>query len=281
VLAFVREPLLRRALLPSTIALVAGCSLVTSLDGYSGGGGVVAATDGGSDAAVADGGSADAARPDAAPDAAPPTTYCASLDPKPRFCADFTDGKVVAVGTSTDFDTIRTNGAAAQPTLDTLVHVSPPASARFDVLAGTRSYLTRTFAGESPASLYYAMSMRVRASSVSTDLMEIRAGADEAAVYVTRAADGSLTLTESYADDAGSHTPSWALAAPMLADTWVRMEWRIDTNTGRMTIALDGTQVLDAVLDPVNAGPGLTLVGGCTDANGVASVWIDDVVADF
>jgi hypothetical protein len=272
--------LVRRALLPSTIALVAGCSLVTSLDGYSGGGGVSAA-DGGSDAAVADGGAADAARPDAAPDAAPPTAYCASLDPKPRFCADFTDGKVVAVGTSSDFDTIHVNGAAAQPALDTLVHVSPPAAARFDVVAGTRSYLTRTFAGVSPASLDYAMSMRVRASSASTDLMEIRAGAGEAAVYVTRAADGSLTLTESYADDAGSHTPSWALASTMPADTWVRMEWRLDFNTGAISIKLDGAVVLDVVLEPADTGAGLTLVGGCTDANGVASVWIDDVVADF
>jgi hypothetical protein len=119
----------RRVVVVGSFALLgAACTLVTSLDGLSGGATDAATPEASVDAGVDTGGGT----PDAAADA-PETgrdatvdagTFCARQSPAPTFCKDFDDGPV-------DFDwssIVRTHGEVA---LDTAFATSAPFAARF------------------------------------------------------------------------------------------------------------------------------------------------------
>jgi hypothetical protein len=95
------------------VALAGGCSLLVSTDGLVG---PTAA----SDASTADASDASTSDGPLAPDAADSATakpYCASLSPKPKFCADFDTGQLA------DFE-----HRAGTISLETAVSTSPPRS---------------------------------------------------------------------------------------------------------------------------------------------------------
>lgn len=112
-------------MLASATVVTAACSL-TSLDGYSGGGGSQgsdggsSSADGSSDMAdveVSDGSTTDGADSDAVPG-----PFCASLEPKPLLCSDF-DG----VALPSPWDNVDVaNGATIA--IDTSASVSAPGS---------------------------------------------------------------------------------------------------------------------------------------------------------
>ena len=114
-----------RALSVAAAAALCGCSLIVATDGLSDGAGGALGDradggDGGSPATgdgstMTDAG-AESGGEDAASDAGTPP-FCASLSPKPRYCADFDKGTI--------FDYGRLVGT---PTLDTGVSKSAPAS---------------------------------------------------------------------------------------------------------------------------------------------------------
>jgi hypothetical protein len=118
----------------------AGCSLLVSTSGLSGAAEA-------SDAGVADARAGESGPPlDSGIDAdAAPGPYCASLVPKPKFCADFDDGAIAEYGQS--------NGAVS---LDTLQSKSAPASLLATVEANaTERYgqLVRSFQNDTPSSV--------------------------------------------------------------------------------------------------------------------------------
>lgn len=264
------------------------CSLLTSLDGFSGdaplpdGG---AEADASRDAPVAEAGDAPDARPDGNADAG---FSCALLSPAPRLCVDFGQGRVHSGGvkTATDFEG-QTVLAIPAPRLDTAELRSPPASALFELSStNTRSYLYRTFGGITPARVELAESMRIEApDAASLDLMEIRFGDIDAAIYLTRAGD-VLRIVESYGlADGGRQSLAFPLPVTMPAARWMRLAWVVETGPSpTLTILIDGATVLDKKpLAPFTSAGGVTFIAGCTDATPVGDVKIrvDDVVANF
>lgn len=117
---------MRRLFLALAAGSLAACSLLTSLDGLSGGGGGGATGDGGVGTTPdATSGGPDA-RADVAPgpDAAPGPSLCARQTAKPFFCADFEDSRPLGavlssltVNGGASFDIDRTAGAGSSSSL--------------------------------------------------------------------------------------------------------------------------------------------------------------------
>jgi len=267
-----------RAVVVLGAVVVVGCSALTSLDGYTGGGGT-----------AADAGPVDAAGTvvsDAGRDAPGPATgFCSTFAKPPRLCVDFSGGVLVAPGSASSFDDTFQKLGGQPPVLDPALFATAAPSARFVIPGGGASQLSRSFPDDSPSVLEFGMSMRVASGAEANDLMEIRLGKPndwKAALFARRLPDGMLQLWEVYAlTDGGSAAPRWTLSTMMPADTWTRMVWRVDAN-GKIAVTVDGSLALEAQLEePAIPSAGITFVAGYTDTTKDSTVWVDDVYADF
>lgn len=279
---------LRRAVAPLLLVVATGCAL-TALDGLSNGATGTASGDAGPEA------SADApfdAPPltDAGPDQMSPDAgfSCATLSPAPRLCVDFANGRLRSTGTptTTDFED-QELASAPGPELDTTVFSSPPASARFAIDPTTsRAFLFRTFPVSTPARIEYSMSMRIDGPADGyLDLMEIRFGAIDSAIFLTM--NGvAAQMSHAHSDgDGGTQYDETPLGRDIPRGTWTRIAWVIETGASpTLSISLDGASVVTKKpLATFTTTTGVTFIAGYTDCNvtGNLRLWTDDIVASF
>lgn len=263
------------AIVPVLLGM-AGCSLLASLDGYS-------ASDDAPEPTAPDA-SSDAA--DAGSTADAPTDaggFCDSLSTAPKLCVDFDDGNLLAKASPRAFDDTFASGAQTGVP-DNEVFFSPTMSARFAVTGdGQQTFLSRAFTNVPlPARVEYAMSMRVDAPSY-LDLMEVRFGDPPTLfVFLARSTDGSLRIVAPYvAADGGDGAVEQTFGTQIVPGRWARYSLVIDTVASTATVSVDGHVVGQLVLTLVPVTPRLAFIAGITDNRGAATIWVDDVVADF
>lgn len=271
---------MRRSLAIVPVLLgMAGCSLLTSLDGYSASNAPEpTAPDASSDAADVES-TADAPT-DAPTDAG---GFCDSLSTAPKLCVDFDDGTLLASASPRAFDDTFASGAQTGVP-DNEVFVSPTMSARFAVTGDNQqTFLSRAFTNVPlPARVEYAMSMRVDGPSY-LDLMEIRFGDPPTLfVFLSKSTDGSLRIVAPYvAADGGGGAVERTFGTKIVPGRWARYSLVIDAVAGTATLSVDGNMVGQLLLTLVPVAPRLAFIAGITDNRGAATIWIDDVVADF
>jgi len=280
--AILSEVVLRRL---SRIALagLASCSLLTPLDGLSGGDGATT-SDGSTDGTTPLEGGLDGGGDRLSP---PPDggALCASLSPPPRLCVDFASEIVFSTGapTATSFQASDTKNAP-DGIIDRTTFDSPSASARFVLSAPmTHSFLERTFPGPPPAHVEFSMAMRVDPSSDDDelDLMEIRFGGD-AGLFLKRSAGGAMSIWN-YA--AGKPFRTLSIDGAMPQSRFVTYAWVIELGAApTLTMTIDGKNaIMNASLLTFSGATDMSFVAGCTDyfPSAATSIWVDDVVVRF
>lgn len=256
----------------------AGCSLVVSTDGLSGVP-TSAATDGGTDspteASVTDAGA------EAGGDAAV-GPYCASLVPKPKFCADFDMGSLADLG-----DPV---GTVA---IDSSLSRSPARSLSCEVLtgAGTRGALVAHPFGDVPSS--YDISFDAYFDSydpthdVELNTVTLRSTPDSTCRTDVSVRDGLWTVDES-CESGGAQTfgVSHKSTLVMQLGRWAHVDASVSfAPTRTLSLAVDGQVLLAGVaLRPELTAADLTLQVGIvyvqTGAT-TAKVHLDNVRFDY
>lgn len=271
---------MRRAL-AAMVTFATGCTLLTSLDGLSGG----PQSDGGtSDARAPDAGAPphDAAidSPSDAPSDAP--VGCAALG-RHTLCDDFDDAAAPVQG---GWDFTGPGAVAA----DTSLFVSPPRAAALTLAKDSPgcSYaeLGRSFPGTFHRASV-ATSLRLGAADPSVDggvanVLFVGVGG-KCAIDVTLDRREAGIYVEN--DPSGSPGQSYPLASAVSAGTWARVRATLDTTTSPyVVVEIDGQNVLTLtsiadvckISGPVSVGVG----PHCVPTTDRVEVRVDDVTVD-
>lgn len=219
--------------------------------------------------------------PEAAADAAP-SPFCASLNPKPKFCADFDTGTLADLGTP-----------SGNVTLDTSTSKSPTGSLSCEVSTGStkRGATLQHDFGDTPSA--YDLSFDVFVDTYDTTLdvelvtVTFRPPGGGSCVTDISIRDTNWTLDES-CESGGMQTLSVSHEAPLAAQTgrWVHIDASVSFAPSRTySLRVDGQPLFAAlplqaalVTAPVTLLMGITYtqVGATT-----AKVHLDNVRFDY
>lgn len=251
-------------------SLMAGCSLLTSLDGFSGGGDAPGLLPDGGDAATEG-----AASPDAAADGGAPG--CPLLGT----CLDF-DG----VDPLSGWEVVADPGAATEVSGDRFV--SAPKALRTS--AGTKSaprvaFVSRNLAATvAHARLSYALYIEKAPAAGEIELCILRfTGGGQRSEFYVGVAKAETNAVEQVVPGSGGGIDSEYHVVPsnLTAGEWHRVVLEVTlTGARRLVLSIDGAV---AVSEPLRwAVPGVvSLHAGITyasEATSDATVWIDDLV---
>jgi hypothetical protein len=245
----------------TSCAIIAACSLTTSLEGLSGGRN--GATDGGAEGSTSDGGGGDGPANDGpvvVNDAAPDGPYCTTLTPKPFFCDDFDETSGFASGWSL----VQSNNMTAS--LDSNESASRPTSLRATALgdAGCKfSGLSRA-AVAAPTALHWSFDARVEGPGgalpgtiVVGQQVDLENGTPGAPVCTVYLFVGPMRAQLGI-DVSGGSTTLLDLSLPFAASTWTHVEVGVPTDTTKpMRVMFDGALV---------SGPETLLPAPCAPA---------------
>ena len=214
--------------------------------------------------------------------------FCASVSPKPTFCADFDQG--MAQG---GFDGVgQAPAAAGAIALDTNGPLSAPAALGVSITAGLADtgmgrvlVLNKAFVPMPATSVRLTYGVRVSAvdPTAGAQLSEIEIGKAAIVVYVTPT---KAFAQERVPTDAGGATyQSYPLSAAPAAGVWTNVEVVVDLSARRYTIKIAGAVAIDRALagSVVSGKVGLALgLAYYSGSNVVASgADFDDVVLDI
>ncbi len=282
------------ALLVAASAVAAACGSSSSGDGSSppgdggpgasnveGGGG----SDGGSHATNDGGGNGIDGGTTNPGDGGP---FCASLSPKPTFCADFDQGAAQA-----GFDGVgQAPAGAGAIALDTKASLSPPASLAASLTAGIADtsmgrveVLNKAFVLMPATSVRLAYGVRVAAvdPTAGAQLSEIEIGKAAIVLYVTPT---KAFAQERVPTDAGGATyQSYPLSAVPAMNAWTSIEVLVDLSARHYRIKIGGALAIDrplastVVSGKVGISMGLAYYSGSTVVASAAD--FDNVTLDI
>ncbi|MEZ4264233.1 MAG: hypothetical protein R3B36_34515 [Polyangiaceae bacterium] len=235
---------MRWCVLSAATAVLAGCSLITNLDGLSDPG----ASDAGASDAVAPGdASATEASVDAAADGPPPgvdagVPFCKTVTPAPFFCADFEDGRTARqIFTSVEEHlgaTVSVDNTDGRSSTGSLV-------LRFPGTAGAEGAARVTL----PASLTkLSVELDLRIDSFGEgdehDFVGVfRNSAREAGLEVRPS--GQLAFDEDVPADGGGDEEIKTGLARVLTSGWAHVTWVVvvEDDLATSVVSVDGTQI--------------------------------------
>ena len=270
-----------------TIA-VGGCSLLVSTDGLaSSADAAPGATDGGgADTSAGNATGSDGGSSDAAADASDASTgpFCASLSPKPKFCADFDQG-----GTAGDYGSI-----FGTPSLDVSTSKSAPASllAIVETSASVRGSAVQTNLSDTPTAIALSFDVFVDEydSAHDVELVTVNyASAGNLYCDVNVAVRSNMWTVGEYCQMNG--TATGVAAAHHTSSQLMRGKWtHIDVTAavvsgGALTMAVDGVKAFDGTMEPGFVTGKTAIVIGIpylqTVATSRSKVFTDNVVYDY
>jgi hypothetical protein len=259
----------------ASLALLAACSLTTSLDGLKGGADdTVTPSDGGGETGASgeagplpDGGTGSDGGVDA--DAGPTVPYCDSLVPKPTFCDDFERTNANVVGS---WGT-RSLGGGGVVTIDpsTRTATGRELNASIPVFpAGSVSQasLDRSFAGiVQKLTLSYALRIEAAPGQGSQQVMLVAvsppaSNGDFFAAYLFVMPSGVILIEQTFPGGAGAGGSfvQNTLTAPIVFGKWQRVEMTLTLTTpASILLTVDGAVAFDGAADPAFK-PGLITV---------------------
>jgi hypothetical protein len=258
------------------LLLPCACSLVTSLDGLSGG--ETSSPDAAPRAdAMGDVLDASAADGEAAADAAGP--FCSSLTTAPAFCADF-DGFDPAAG----WTATPPKGATIEPS--TLVFRSAPRAARSSLGAPGQNrfaFLERSFASSEHVRLSYSIYIDERPTVSEYEVNFLSFGGNGAEYDFYLAVDSSgARYVEQIITDGGGPNVEIPLAQSIPTRTWTRVVLDVTLVGARVVVVtVDGVEAARQPVAyaqaaaPVTARAGITYANASTDRG---TIFVDDFV---
>ncbi len=282
------------------LALLAACSLTTSLDGLRGGAvDPVTPSDGGVETGptgeagpLPEGGTGSDGGVDA--DAAQAGPYCDSVTPKPTFCDDFERTTADVVGT---WDTRDLSGGGVvtiepstrTPTgreLDTSIPVFPAGSV-------SQAALHRTFMGSAQRiKLSYALRIDAAPAQGSQQTMLVsvsppNSNNDFFQTYLFVTTSGVLLVQQTFPAGVGGNGNfvQSPLATPIVFGKWQRIEMTLTlTAPTRVMLTVDGVVAFNGAADPAYKPGQVSVAGGIHYAitpSGPLALRVDDLFVDL
>jgi hypothetical protein len=284
----------------ASLALLAACSLTTSLDGLRGdavdtvtpsdGGGETGASDGAGP--LPDGGVGSDAGIDA--DAGPTGPYCDSLVPKPTFCDDFERTNANVVGS---WDTRALNGGGVV-TIDpsTRTATGRELNASIPVFAAgsvSEAALDRTFVSSAQRiKLSYALRIEAAPGQGRQQVMLVSVSPpasnnDFFEAYLFVMDTGVILVEQTFPAGvgAGGNFVQNTLTTPIAFGKWQRIEMTLTlTAPASILLTVDGAVAFNGAADPAFKPGQVSLAGGIhyTDTpSGPLALHIDDLFLDL
>ena len=256
------------------------CSLLTSLDGLSGG--AADAPDAGSPAdAPSDARETSTFRGEAGADAAAP--FCASLTEGSAFCADFDDVDPIVGWTRT---LAQGSGAVLEPS--TAAFRSTPRAVRSSVGVGGERYafLERKLATADHVRLSYSIYVELRPTSddYEVNILSFSGAGLSYDFYLAIGGTGATYAQQFNAPDGGGGVTLVPLTRVIPTKTWTRVVLDITlTGAREMVVTIDGVEAARSPI--VYAQPGAVVArAGITYAStvtGAGVLFIDDFLVEL
>jgi hypothetical protein len=284
----------------ASLALLAACSLTTSLDGFTGGApDAVTPSDGGGDTGASgeagplpEGSTGTDSGVDA--DAGPAVPYCDSLVPKPTFCDDFERTNANVVGS---WGT-RSLGGGGVVTIDPSTRTATGSELNasipvFPAGSVSQAALDRSFAGlAQKVTLSYALRIEAAPAQGSQQIMVVAvsppaSNGDFFQTYLFVMPTG-VNLVEQTFPGGGAATGNFVqntLTMPIIFGKWQRIEMTLTLTTPTsILLTIDGAVAFNGVADPAFKPGSVTVNNGIHYTNtpsGPLSLHIDDLFVDL
>ncbi|MEA2746686.1 MAG: hypothetical protein QOI41_829 [Myxococcales bacterium] len=284
----------------ASLALLAACSLTTSLDGFTGGAddaGIASDSAGeagptGEAGPLPEGSTGNDAGIDA--EAGPAVPYCDSLVPKPTFCDDFERPNSDVVGSwgvrSLSGGGVVTIGPSTRTATGSELEASIPV---FDAGSVSQAALDRTFTGlVQKATLSYALRIEAAPGQGSQQLMVVSvappaSGGDFFQTYLFVMPSGVILVEQTFPNGGtgGGNFVQNPLTVPIVFGKWQRIEMTVTlTAPASILLTVDGVVAFNGVADPAYK-PGQVVVDNgihyTNTPSGPLSVHIDDLFVDL
>jgi hypothetical protein len=284
-----------------SLALLAACSLTTSLDGFSGGEvDTVTPSDGGGETGASrEAGPLPEASPgtdggiDAA-DAAPTVPYCDSLVPKATFCDDFERSNATVVGSWGSRDLSGGGVVSIDPSTRTATgHELTTSIPVFAAGSISQAALHRTFDGSAQRiKLSYALRIEAAPGQGSQQVMLVSVSPpasnnDFFQTYLFVTPSGVVLVEQTFPAGAGAggNFVQNTLSKPIVFGQWQRIEMTVTLAApASVLLTVDGTVAFSGAADPAYRPGQVSVAGGIhytVTPSGPLALHIDDLSIDL